>query len=196
MILRRTVVAALLLATTATRADDSPFRGPHGLFDKSPQDRSSELSIWAGLPWYYGYGLSTGVRYAMPLVKKGFLPKVNDSFELEFGGDYSYAGYGWYSINVLDAVAAGRWTLHLTSNFATYAKLGLGLSYVSSSATCGPYGSAQGYGPHYRGYGTYCSGVSPVVDGGVGILYNVSSTIALRAETTSFGLRGGVGFDF
>lgn len=183
------VVVAGTLCTSAFAQDAAPqpssgetgVRAPHGLMDTSPQDRSNQLSFWLGLPFAYGFGLDVGVRFSIPLVKNGFIPRLNNSFELEFGGDLAYyLGYYTYSVIIPYVEAAVRWTFYIVPKFAAYAKVGLGLGYAITAYS--------GFTPFYLS-----------IPFSVGILYWITPSFALRAEAGGgydyYGVRIGIGFD-
>ncbi len=190
------LAAALILATPAhaqgegSSGEDSVVRRSGGLLDSSPQTRHHMLSFFAVLPWYYGFGVGLGVRYAIPIVPQGFIPKLNDSVELEFGADIFTAYYydyaygpnfgGGYSYTALAIPLEGRWTFHITDRFSAYGKAGVGW--------------ALGFGPYDRFRPGYGGGLYLIFCPGV--LFKVSDTIALRAEVGNFGLRGGIGIAF
>jgi hypothetical protein len=161
--------------------DQSAVRQPHALMDSSPQERSQELSFFIGLPWYYGFGLDLAVRYSIPIVQNGFIPKLNNSFEIEFGGDFAYAGLIYaYPYLVFTGEAAARWTFKILPKLAAYAKAGLGIGYAvyTGCSVCD-----ANFVAWY-----------PLV--GVGIIYWVGDKFVLRAEATTHDLRVGIGIDF
>ncbi|MHB8420729.1 MAG: hypothetical protein ACYDCL_21865 [Myxococcales bacterium] len=156
---------------------------PQGLLDPTPQTRSDQLSLWAGLPFAYGFGLDVGVRFSLPLVQNGFIPKLNNSFDLEFGGDLAwYPGYFDTSLVIPYGEATVRWTFYLIPKLAVYAKTGLGLGYIITS---------------YAGYGF--SDLYLSVPFSLGVMYWVTKKLVLRAEAGGgydyYGLRVGIGFD-
>ena len=65
----------------------SAFRQPGGLLDTGSHERSPMLSVYGILPWWYGFGFGAAGRFGIPIVEDGFISKLNDSVELEFGGD-------------------------------------------------------------------------------------------------------------
>ena len=167
----------------APQSTESGVRAPHALMDSSPQDRSNQLSFWLGLPFYYGFGLDVGVRFSIPLVKNGFIPRLNNSFDLEFGGDLAYyLGYYTYSVIIPYGEATVRWTFYILPKFAAYAKLGLGIGYAITAYN-----------------GAYWSPFYISVPASVGIIFWITQSFALRAEAGGgydyYGIRVGIGFD-
>jgi hypothetical protein len=168
------------------RSDD-PFdtRKPGGLYDTGPHERSAKLSLFGIIPWWYGFGIGAGARYELPLGPEGFIPTLNDSFELEFGGDvwygrWSYAGFG-YSYTGIAVPVEGRWTFHFSSKLAAYAKLGLGWYFNFWSGDIGETG--------FSGSGLYWNTAT-------GVIYQLSDSFWLRGELGYTGLKLGVSLKF
>lgn len=197
---RKVIAAAIALSMVAAPAigDESPVQQPHGLMDKSPQERPQQLSFWLGFPfysYYYGYygayGVALGVRYAIPLVKNGFIPQINNSFEIEFGGtlgflnEYPYP-LGWW----IDIPVEVRWTFHITQLISAYPKLALGIRYQV------PPGVYACPGPYCACPGPYCPGLAPYYDAALGVMFDVTKAISLRVELAVQGLRLGLGINF
>lgn len=183
------LTTSLLLAPGSTRANDraertsessSAFRQKGALLDRSPQQRDQMISVFAFPSWYYGFGMGAAARYTLPVVHEGFIPALNDSFELEFGGDLWFGGNSAFSYTAIGIPAEARWTFHLTDRLDAYAKLGLGWVLAFANAS---------------GFGTYDVG-GFYATGGPGVAYRVGDAVSLRAEVGNFGLRAGVGFAF
>jgi hypothetical protein len=143
--MRRTLAATALAAALA--ASSLPSRaaaeetaigapgslyGPGGFYDGSKHERRQQLSGFALLPWWAGgFGFGFGGRYALPLVRDGILPDLNDSIELELGldawyGAWAYGAHGTFGyMGLAVPVAEATWTFHITDHFDAYAKLGL-----------------------------------------------------------------------
>jgi hypothetical protein len=196
--MRREVWIALMVAwvgvlpqpSWAARDDDiDDIRGPvepGTIRDRRRQRRPSMLSFMVNVPWWYGLGVGVGGRYGFSVAPDGFLPKVNDSFDLEFGADYVFRR--WVSINYHAIIipAEARWTFYFLPNLAAYAKVGLGVEVG--------FGGVDIFGPYGGGVGTgvvvYHNLFSP------GILYKLSDELWLRGELGYWGLKAGLGFTF
>jgi hypothetical protein len=195
-----TLLAATLFLTVpssfAAKSDtgsDSPsestWRRPGALLDRSPQRRPQMLSFFLGAPYgygAYGYGFPVGVgaRYLIPLVHDGFIPALNDSFNIEFGADFSFGFlYGFYPTIGLPVEV--MWQFHFTQNFSAYAKAGISVGINPSNAD---FCSARGY----------CTGfpitVSPVAN--VGLMYKFASNLFFRAEVGYPWIKVGLGIGF
>jgi hypothetical protein len=106
---------------------------PGGLKDSSPQDRPQMLSFLTGLHYghfaFWGFPLTIGARYYIPLVHDGFIRPVNDEFGIEFGADFDIT---FLSSIYADSVLFGfgipvdvMWDFHFTPRFDLYVKLGV-----------------------------------------------------------------------
>lgn len=164
-------------------------RASGGLLDKSDQsaNRKMMLSFLAELGWGYwsAFGVGAGARFAIPIVKNGFLPMLNDSFWIEFGADFRFHFPWWYS-----GVAFGltipievMWMFHILPNLAAYYKLSLGLSLFFGNVywAGGGVGFAAGFHHQFAM---------------VGVLYHLSDTIALRAEVGYSDFKAGISIKF
>lgn len=181
-------LALVLVTPSVARADEaadessaSAVRQSGGLLDRSSQSRDQMFSVFASPTWFLGFGIGVGARYTLPIVNEGFIPALNDSVELEFGGDASMGGWAGYSYTTFTPAAEARWTFHITDQFSAYGKLGLGWTFAFANDST--FGSTYGVGWLYW-------------MAGPGVLYKLNDSIALRAEISNYGLRAGVGFAF
>jgi hypothetical protein len=198
------VVLGLTFATTeafaARNKDDIEYDDESGgssggssgsiIKDRGRHKRPHMLSLLLNVPWYYGFGIGAGVRYTLPVVHDGFIPKLNDSFELEFGLDYVWrrwgyvGGFGNLNYHSIIIPIEARWTFYFFPNFAAYAKAGLGIDIgFGGGAVFGPFGTV-GAGPT-----VYHNLLAP------GLLWEVSDAVHLRAELGYWGFKAGVGFE-
>jgi hypothetical protein len=109
---------------------------PGGLHDASPQDRPMMLSFFAGINYGYyadfGFPLQLGGRFYIPLVRDGFIPKLNDEFGLEFGLDLNFTfisdTYSYYhdsTVFGLGFPVEAMYDFHFTPTLDAYVKAGL-----------------------------------------------------------------------
>ncbi|MHB8879370.1 MAG: hypothetical protein ACYC8T_37220 [Myxococcaceae bacterium] len=171
-------------SSSSSGGGSSAFRAKGALLDASPQDRHQMISFFGFIPWYDGFGLGVAARYSIPIMAQGFIPTLNDSFELEFGADFSwvsnyYFGYGYSYINLGAPIGEARWTFHLTSKWSVYGKVGVGWNF-GFATTSG-----------YNGY----SLIRPYFNGGAGAIYNFSDSMVFRAEAGYHGVRVGLGIN-
>lgn len=190
-------LSAWLWAAPAVAADGAPpppagatadFNKPGGLSDGSPQARQRLITVWLGFPYhYYGWGgvgfpFGVGASFFQPLIADGFVPNLNDSFNLEVGAHATFALGGgfttWLSLPVTVA-----WALHFTREFAGYLKLGAALNL-----TFGYWAS------YWASRGGAWIGAYPV--GGVGIMFKLAQGFTLRVEAGYPWLSVGLGFPF
>ncbi|MGI5861813.1 MAG: hypothetical protein ACOX6T_07105 [Myxococcales bacterium] len=171
--MRRALTALTLAAALAATGFSSPaaaegVRSPGGLLDQSPQERSQMLSVYGFLPWGWGFG--GAVRYSIPIVPQGFISKLNDSIDLEFGADF----YSHWAFNDFGAIGVGeaRWTFQILPKLGVYGKAVVGLQYDTDW------------------------GVGPYWDFVPGVIFQLNDTLALRGEVGYRGLRAGLGFSF
>ena len=160
----------------------SSLNGTDGLFDASNKTRKSMLSFFVGLPYggYSGYGyyggfpIGLGARFYLPIVPNGFIPSLNDSFGLEFGVDASFylGGFGGTGIGLGIPIEA-RWGFHLIPKLEVYGKVGFALGFFvvpNYGVAFWPYAVAQ-----------------------AGVVYQITETIALRAEVGYPNIKVGIG---
>lgn len=173
-------------AETGSGGRGSAFRQSGGLLDRGTHEREQMLSFFGTLPWSYGFGFGLGARYGIPVVKDGFIPTLNDSFSIEFGGDLWYANYGVlsssYGYTGLAIPVEGQWSFHLTPKFTAYAKLGLGWAFHF-------WGDDITNGSSFSDGGFYWNGAW-------GVLYQVGDAFYLRGEVGYAGVKGGVALTF
>ncbi len=184
------LLAFVLISMPAIAASDTPtettWRQPGALLDRSPQRRPHMFSFFLGFPYgYYGYvyggvPFGLGVRYMIPLIHDGFVPSLNDSFNIEFGADFGgIATRVFYPI--ISIPVEVMWRLHFTSRFSGYVKVGAALEFnvVSYCTTAYPCRTL----------------VSANVIANVGLIYRFTDTVSFRAEAGYPWLKVGLGFD-
>jgi hypothetical protein len=141
------------------------------------------ISVFAIVP-FAGVGL--GVRYMLPVGLPAIIhhARIKDAWAVEFGADvlylpYSATGFNDYHETHVLPLGGLMWNVWLTPQFAVYPKAEAGFSIRAASSTAGA-------PPH--------SGV--YIAGAAGLLYQISSTVTLRAEFGTSGARIGAGFFF
>jgi len=149
---------------------ETSLRGPDSLMDGAAHERHSQLAAFGVYAWTLGYGIAG--RFALPILKDGLLPELNESIELELGGDFIISTLG-ISFSVLAATAEPRWTFHFTPQLDGYFKLGVGVFILAPP-----------------GIGL----VAPLA--AVGGQYRLGPNLVIRAEAGNFGLALGAGLEF
>jgi hypothetical protein len=140
----------------------------------------SGISVFGVLGYGYYYAaaaVGVGGRYMLPVPIPSLLKRtrLKDSWAVEFGADLLHWSDGPYSETDLHPVGDIMWNVWLTPVFAVYPKAGVATHFVLS-------------GGHTYSYIYY--------DAAVGLIYQLSNAIALRAEAGNSSLRGGVSFWF
>lgn len=190
-LLRGVFLLAALLSTGEVARADQYYAGPPvssagGIEDWTIQHRSSDLSVLAWLPWYYGFGVGAELRYEIFILPTGFIPTINDSFSLEPSIGLAYTAYGvpHYTWSVTDIAPAlyGIWSFYFSTPFRLY--LGLGLGYNIGIATA-PYGYDGTIADSYF-YWDLVAGLS----------YQFTRSIAFRGELGTQGVKAGLSFYF
>lgn len=166
-------------------AGGSAFKQAGALLDASPQTRSMQLSFFAGIPWgsyFYcgayggcGFPLELGARFNIPVVPNGFVPMLNDSFDIEFGADFDLYFGGLVGFGIIPVVSA-RYTFYLLPNLWVYPKLEFGVGIIGY----------PGYAVFPRFHWNFLAGVG----------YNITQKISLRAEVGYYALKVGIGINF
>jgi hypothetical protein len=176
--------------TTSSESGGSGLRGSGGFFDANDSThRKMMLSFFAEFHWPYYWsaiGPGLGVRFAIPIVKNGFVPAWNDSFWIEFGVSAGFHGNPGRGFSFgLTIPAQAMWMVHLIKNLAVYAKVSFGVQLEAYSyANCGVGAPCSTFWAYFHGAG------------GVGLVYNLSDSFALRAEILSSGFSGGIAIQF
>jgi hypothetical protein len=156
---RKTVIAALaaalglgyLFASPVARADDTirvpGDHAPHGI-EFEPHAVLGWDSVYADA----GYGL--GARLSIPIVKNGFIPKINNSVSVSFGLDVLHYSGCWYyggdcSATFLESPIAMQWNFYLTPKWSVFGEPGV-IVYHGFVSDC-PVGSWCGSAPQATG---------------------------------------------
>jgi len=172
------LVAAVLSGSAAAqvspRSTEDSFRQPDSLYDGAAHERRSQIVLLGLVVLGWGYGAAG--RYSLPLLKDGFLPEVNDSFEVDLGGNIIFPAFG-FATTTLALLAEPRWTFHFTPQLEAYAKLGLGVFIPV--------------------LGTFPTVVSPFqVLAAAGGSYRIGSNLSIRVEAGIGGFMAGAALDF
>ncbi len=155
--------------------------GQDGLFDMAPHHRQTDLSLMFWLPWYYGFGVGGEVRFEIPIVPDGFIPTLNDEFDIEPSLGFAETTNGVYNYWVFDPAAYAVWGFHLNRMLRVYGALGLGVEFAGLNNN--PYGYGGGYTHFYW-------------DVAAGVNFKLTNNFALRGELGYGGFKGGIQFYF
>jgi len=127
--------------------------------DGSVQDRPVRLALSAFiLPVSLGLSLWTSI----PIVHEGFIPDLNDSFDIELGGNFGYYWVDGGSHLAIVPMAGPRWNFHLTEAWSVFATVKGGF--------------------WIRLYDTRPDDVVFSFDGSLGAVWNITDLVGLRFE--------------
>jgi hypothetical protein len=159
--------------------------GSGDIRDTTNDFRPMALSMMGWLPWNHGFGFGGIVRFQIPIVHNGFISSLNNHIAIEpsFGVAYTTWDFGSNDADYLNFLPAvyGLWAFHFSSEFQVYGAVGLGYNFASETGTYA-----------YR----VLSGSYFYIDGAVGLFYDLSDAVALRAEVGYGGPKGGVAILF
>jgi len=169
-------LAAWVMAGTASaqlsgKPPEEAMRAPDSLLDGAAHERRSQISGYG--VFLYGSGIGVAGRYALPIFKDGFIPELNESIEVELGGNYIFPFFGQLVSLIVIAVEP-RWTFHFTPQLDAYFKIGLGVFIPLGISTLSP--------------------VAPLAN--IGVAYKLGGSLWLRLEAGNYGILAGAGLDF
>lgn len=172
---------AAALASNEARAEEMIIK------DASVHDtRPSKLDLTGSFGFFGDTQVGVAGWFSFPIVNDGFIPPLNDSFNLEFGAalDYSWINYGGFAsscdFNYYGFAPMGgvRWDLYLTQKWTVFAKGKLGIGYHFGSTDCGA----------YKINDDVYSTTFLASDFGAGAYWNFAENMGMRFE---LGYRGG-----
>jgi hypothetical protein len=180
---QKLLVLAVVLPATLVFVGGDSARAQEGIIKDASvhTDRPTKLDFTGSLGFLGDLDLGLAGWYSLPLVKDGFIPPINDSFNLELGATVDYQffnGYGTCDFKSYGFAPVGgvRWDFYLTKAWTVFAKAKVGIGYRSFSDSCG-------FNYDYYGYNhTYF-----VPDTGVGAYWNFSPGMGMRFD---LGYRG------
>jgi hypothetical protein len=127
--------AAASIEQTA-RADDTikrPGDHPHYAVELEPH----ALFGWGGVYGAGGYGV--GARFAIPIVRNGFVPTINNSVAVTFGVDWVHYDSCWFrgncSANYFDFPVAMQWNFYVAQRWSVFGEPGA-FVYVGTFNGC------------------------------------------------------------
>jgi hypothetical protein len=180
-----TLVAAFV-AATAFATPGAVFAEEGIIKDASVHDsRPTKLDITGSLGFFGDTEIGLAGWYSFPIVKDGFIPALNDSFNVELGAavDYAWSNYDYglsahcdYNYTGFTPMGGVRWDFYLTPSWTVFGKAKAGIGYRVAKADCDGFTASDHGGTHL------------VVDPGAGAYWNFASDMAMRFEV---GYRGG-----
>jgi hypothetical protein len=145
---------------------------PHALFG------------WGGVYGTGGYGL--GARFAIPVLRNGFVPTINNSVAVSFGLDWVHYDNCWFggscSANYFDLPVAMQWNFYVAQRWSVFGEPGA-VVYFGTLSDCTLPANLCSNRPA-------ASGVQPAIflGGRYHLSDNASLTMRIGYPTFSFGV--------
>jgi len=156
---------------------------------RSPGDHPNyavEIEPHVDLNWFdnvgYGFGgdagIGLGLRASIPIVQNGFIPTINNTVAIGFGGDAVYFGCGFNGVNcglwTLYFPVVLQWNFYVAPRFSVFGEPGFSLDYAFYNGTL-----CNGVGGKLRSVGSnFFPG--PVFE--IGGRYHINQHLALTAR--------------
>ena len=118
---------ALALVAPAAQADSTirtPGDHPHYAIEVEPHGLFGFSGPWGGI------GFGAGLRLSIPIMQNGFIPKINNSVAITFGGDFLHYDAGCYylnygcSTNALYFPVALQWNFYVAQKWSVMGEAG------------------------------------------------------------------------
>ena len=172
--MRTSVLAAILLAASGARAEDSIVKQPGQHPDYIAEIEVHGVVAYTGGPLLlgrYGYvGFGPGFQANFRILKNGFIPSINDSIAIGVGADLVFDDNS--AVRLVTPVVL-QWNFYLTKHWSVFGEPGLSIEF--------PMSTPQGPEPIY---------LSPVLAVGGRYHFNdhVSLVLRLGYPVSSFGV--------
>ena len=127
-----TLALAATLTTIPSLGSPAVAEAQGGVrYIRSPHEgrRPLQLEVHGGVSWF-GLGLATGVRFGIPLLRNGFIPRLNNAVYLNFGGDFYWVNCPGNSCDGRSYGAAVgvpvtvHWEFYFTPKASLFAEVG------------------------------------------------------------------------
>jgi hypothetical protein len=131
---------ACVTAAEAAQAQDNTIRQPgdhpnYGVEIEPHFDFGWFDNVGYGLPGDVGIGV--GLRATIPIVKNGFVPTINNTVGIGFGGDILYFGCGVAGcpgVWTLYFPVVLQWNFYVAQRFSVFGEPGFSLNYAFYNA--------------------------------------------------------------
>ncbi len=94
---------------------------------KEDATHPGDFSLYGIIGWNRA---GAGMQWAIPVAPKGFIPRVNDAFFVEFGVEFGvwspYWSYGWVGVSPIGGV---RYQFYITKVFAPFVAVKGGVTF-------------------------------------------------------------------
>jgi hypothetical protein len=125
---------AVSAASRAAEAGDNTIRQP-GDHPNYPIEIEPHLDFaWFD---YAGYGFGTtagigvGARFTIPLTKNGFVPTINNTVGIGFGGDWVYFGCAANcGVSTLYFPVVMQWNFYVAQRWSVFGEPGISINYA------------------------------------------------------------------
>jgi hypothetical protein len=146
-------VAAICAPSFADSTIRTPGDHPDYVVDIEPK---GNFGFWGVGGWgtFGSIGLGAGVRFSIPVMKNGFIPKINNNVAISFGADwlhygggcgYYYAGYagGSCGADYLFFPVALQWNFYVAKQWSVFAEPGLAVYHAFYDDYCTVYAAGS-----------------------------------------------------
>ena len=138
-------IGALAAQSRADSTIKTPGDHPDYVIDIEPKGNFGFFGAWGN-----SLGFGAGVRFSIPVMKNGFIPKINNNVAISFGADwlhyaggcgYYYAGYagGSCGADYLFFPVALQWNFYVAKQWSVFAEPGLAIYHSFYDDYCGVY---------------------------------------------------------
>jgi hypothetical protein len=120
------LAAGLLLPCSAASAD--VFIKQAGRHDSSVELELHGIARWQDRVAYNGLGTGVGLRLGIPIIRNGFISRLNNQVAINFGADLFFWPYYNSYVNLVIPVTL-QWSFYLAGIFSFFAEAGVGLEW-------------------------------------------------------------------
>ncbi len=119
--------ALLLLLSSSTAFADIILKQP-GRHDSSVEVELHAVARVQDRVAYNGFAPGVGIRVGIPIVRNGFISRINNQVAINFGADLLFWPYYNNNVNLIVPLAL-QWSFYLASAFSFFAEAGVGLEW-------------------------------------------------------------------
>jgi hypothetical protein len=139
--LAATAIGTALVTTGGAAGAQSIIREPGAHVTKVEFELHGSLGWWGR--YYNDWLIGPGFRVGIPIVRNGFIPRINNSVAINFGLDlYWWPGWNYYGTAVaIDSPVMMQWNFYLTPKWSVFGEAGVALEfYPTNGPNCYDYG--------------------------------------------------------
>lgn len=138
-------IGALAAQSRADSTIRTPGDHPDYVIDIEPKGNFGFFGAWGN-----SLGFGAGVRFSIPVMKNGFIPKINNNVAISFGADWLHysGGCGYYFAGYAGAgcgadylffPVALQWNFYVAKQWSVFAEPGLAIYHAIYDDYCGVY---------------------------------------------------------